>query len=144
MTRRKKRPPDDGPPPTKRESEGFESRLAEYVLWKKAHNYSAETIERVERSIGRFSAWCEERSVERPAQVTRPMLERYARHLYQVRTSTGAPLGFRAQYNELSALRVFFRWLARNNYVLYSPANDLELPKLNYQLPRTVLTHVEV
>lgn len=143
MTRRKKRAPER-PPPSKREAERFESRLLEYVLWKKARNYSPETIDRVERSIGRFSAWCEERGIEGPAQVTRPMLERYARYLYQVRTATGAPLGFRSQYNELSALRVFFRWLAKQNYVLFSPANDLELPKLNYQLPRTVLTHLEV
>src|SRR5262249_27372189 len=37
----------------------------------------------------------------------------------------------------------FFRFLAQKNYILFSPANDLELPRLGTRIPRATLTHEE-
>ena len=37
-------------------------------------------------------------------------------------------------------LRAWFKWLARNNHILYNPASDMELPKLGHRLPKHVLT----
>jgi integrase/recombinase XerD len=107
-------------------------------------NYAPSTLKRTRRSVDYFIAWCRERDLERPTQVTRPILERYTRHLFHLRTATGAPLSFRTQHNDLSTLRCFFRFLARKDYLLHSPANDLELPKLGQRLPRATLTHEEM
>jgi len=124
--------------------DGFALRISEHVQWMEAKRYAMSTIERTERSLVSFATWAEKRGVEKPGQVTRPMLERYAQHLYEAATErTGMPLEARGQFNVLSSLRVFFRWLARRNFVLYSPANDLELPKLGFRLPKGVLTHAE-
>jgi integrase/recombinase XerD len=38
------------------------------------------------------------------------------------------------------ALRGFFRWLARSNFILYNPASELVIPKLQKRLPRHVLS----
>lgn len=137
---RKNQPTSAEPP----HPESLIARLAEYIEWMQSRNYSPSTVKRTHRALGYFNAWCEERGASRPGEVARPMLDRYARHLYHLRTDTGAPLGFQTQYNELSTLRCFFRFLARKNYILFSPANDLELPKLGHRLPRAVLTHAEV
>jgi integrase/recombinase XerD len=40
-------------------------------------------------------------------------------------------------------LKSFFKWLARNNVILYNPASDLELPKLEKRLPRNVMNAAE-
>lgn len=143
MSRRKKAPPR--PPRTGgADPEGFLQLSREWVKWMETRNYSRLTIDRVDRTVMIFGDWCEEHGVHRPSEVTRPVLEAYARHLYHRRTAAGAALSFRAQYNELSALRVFFRFLARTNHILVSPASDLELPKLAQTVPRTLLTHEEV
>ncbi len=138
----KKRAPER--PGDASDPESLASRLLEYLEWMRTKNYSPSTIKRTERAIHYFIAWCEELSLFRPAEVTRPILDRYARHLYHLRKDDGAPLGFRSQYNELSSLRCFFRFLARQNYLLFSPANDLELPRLGHRLPSAVLTHEEM
>ena len=53
------------------------------------------------------------------------------------------PLSFRTQHACLVPVRVWFRWMARQNYILHNPAADLELPRIGYRLP-TVLTQAEV
>jgi integrase/recombinase XerD len=39
---------------------------------------------------------------------------------------------------------VFFRWLTRNNYLLYNPASELELPRTEKRLPKAILSIEEV
>lgn len=124
--------------------ETMASRLVEFMSWLATRNYSPETIVRMDRSISVFVAWCEEREVVRPTGVTRTLLERYARHLYAWKTPRGGVRSARSQHNDLSALRQYFKYLARRDYVAYSPAADLELPKIGQSLPRVVLTHVEM
>lgn len=71
------------------------------------------------------------------------MLERYQRFLFYYRKKNGQPLSFRTQHACLAPLRVWFRWMARQNYVLHNPAADLELPRIGYRLPKHVLTAAE-
>jgi integrase/recombinase XerD len=49
-------------------------------------------------------------------------------------------LSFRTQHARLLPLRAWFKWLVRENYILYNPAAEVELPKLEYRLPKHVLT----
>jgi integrase/recombinase XerD len=53
-------------------------------------------------------------------------------------------LTFRAQHARLIPIRAFFKWLARQNFLLYNPASELELPRLEHRLPKHVLTKTEV
>jgi integrase/recombinase XerD len=39
---------------------------------------------------------------------------------------------------------VFFRWATRNNFILYNPASELELPYKERRLPRAILSASEV
>lgn len=120
------------------------ARLGQYAAWMETRNYSPHTIKNLKRDVGYFVEWCEARDLVRPTQITRAVVEGYARHLHEYRRASGKPLTFRSQYGRLSSLRRFFLYLARRNIVLFSPAQDLELPRLGYQLPRTVLTHEEM
>jgi integrase/recombinase XerD len=106
--------------------------------------YSATTLRSRKRELGLFLRWCQERSLERPQELTRPVLERYQRYLFHVRKADGQPLTLRVQHGRLRALRVWFRWLVREHHVLWNPAADLELPKLPKRLPRDVLTAEQV
>ena len=106
-------------------------------------NYSERTVENNQSYLGVFVAWCEARSITRPREVTKPIVERYQRHLFHLRKENGKPLSFRAQYARLMHVRGYFKWLARQNALLWNPASDLDLPRPEQRLPKHVLTASE-
>lgn len=79
--------------------------------------------------------WCDERGLTRPAEITRPIIERYQRHLFLKRKANGAPLSATTQASRITPIRKWFRWLVRQNRILYNPAADLDLPKVEERLP---------
>jgi integrase/recombinase XerD len=111
-----------------------------HLEWMRVQNYSEQTVTGREKHLRRFILWCEERSITRPSDVTKPILERYARWLYHHRKDDGRPLSFGSQYGQLMGVRMFFRWLARHNHILSNPASELELPRREKRLPKHVLT----
>ena len=120
--------------------QGMAVMLARFFDWMRVKNYSEETIVLRQCVLYRFVRWAEERGVMRPNEVTKPILERYQRYLFHFRKPNGDPISFRTQHGNLSPIRAWFKWLARNNHILYNPASELELPKLGHRLPKHVLT----
>jgi len=109
-----------------------------------ARNFSERTVRNHRVCLGYFIAWCEERSVTLPTEVTKPILERYQHYLFHYRNDrSGKPLSFRSQNARLSPVRGFFRWLTQYNHILYNPASELVLPKTEKHLPRHVLSSKE-
>lgn len=122
---------------------GMGPLIERYLESMKIHNYSKHTVQGRRTYLSQFAAWCDERSIARPAEVTKPILERYKRHLFYLRQKNGRPLSFKAQHARLVPVRVFFSWLTKNNFILYNPASELELPKVEKRLPKHVLTASE-
>jgi integrase/recombinase XerD len=109
----------------------------------RVQNYSEYTVKNRRVHIGFFVDWCHERGLNEPLDVTRPVLERYQRHLFHYRKKNGQPLSFRSQHSRLVPLRVWFRWMARQRLILHNPASELELPRLGHRLPKHVLNTSE-
>lgn len=101
------------------------------------------SVQTQQDSVSAFVVFCQERGLERAADVTKPVIERYQRHLFLVRKEDDAPLSIRYQYTRLCMLKSFFRWLTRKNYILANPASELELPKLPHTLPPNVFSAEE-
>lgn len=124
--------------------EGLAAYVVRYIEWLKVHNYAEVTVLNRQMYLGYFVAWCQERGLTTPREITKPILERYQRSLYQHRKPNGEPLTFRGQHARLVPVRALFKWLARQNHLLYNPASELELPRLEQRLPKHVLTKSEV
>lgn len=122
---------------------GWPYLVEEFCTWMGAHGYSPRTIYNRRRQLSALVVWLAERGVTRPVEVTRPMLERYQRWLFHYRKKDGEPLSFRSQSQRLLPVRAFFRWAARSNVVLYNPASEIELPKVEHRLPKPPLTAAE-
>jgi integrase/recombinase XerD len=103
-------------------------------------NYSEYTVKNRRVHLGFFLAWCHDRGITEPTEVTRPILEHYQRYLFHYRQKNGRPLSFRSQHTRLVPIRVWFRWLARQHHILHNPASELELPRLEHRLPKAILT----
>jgi integrase/recombinase XerD len=119
-------------------------QMMDFLLWLEERNTSRHTLKHWELYLRYFVAWCDERGLTRPAEITRPVIERYQRHLFLKRKKNGAPLSATTQASRITPIRKWFRWLTRNNRILYNPAADLDLPKVEERLPRHVLTVEEV
>jgi len=125
------------------DAQGFAALAAAYLEAMRTLNYSEKTVESRAHHLREFVKWCVERSLVRPAEITKPILERYQRHLFHYRKKNGEPLSFRSQHGCLVPVRTFFKWLCRHNHLLANPAADLELPRAEKRLPRHVLTASE-
>lgn len=131
-------------PPGASDPESIWAYAIRFTRWQAERNYSAHTYEARERTLRAFAAWGAERGLTRPAEVTKPILERWQRHLFLHRKRDGKPLSIPSQIAHTQPLKAFFRWLTRENYILYNPASDLELPRIGRRLPKAVLTISEV
>jgi len=106
-------------------------------------NYSEGTCYGRELFLLLFLEWAGQRGLTRPEQITRPILQRYQEHIFLYRKKSGEPLSFSSQYNRLVAIRAWFKWLAREQYIVFNPASEIELPKLEKRLPKAILTEGE-
>ncbi len=109
----------------------------------KVRGYSLATVGNREYALKIFLAWCEQRSLSRPHMVSRPVLLRFQRYLFLFRQKNGKPLSGRTQHARLVAVRLFFKWLTRENVILSNPASELDLPKKGKPLPQQILTPKE-
>jgi len=131
------------PRPPAAAAEPLHASTEEYLAWMQAQNFSEDTVNTRRACIGYFLDWCRERALENPVEITRPILERYQRALYHYRKKNGDPLTFRTQNSRLRALKGWFRWMARQNYILHNPASELLLPRLENRLPKYILSAEE-
>jgi integrase/recombinase XerD len=114
--------------------------LRRYLEDIRSRHFSPQTLVTREESLRLFLVWCHERGLYRPTAITRPILQRYQRHLFHYRRKNGKPLALRTQHHRLVGIRSFFKWLTRENVILSNPASELDLPRLVKRLPTHVLT----
>lgn len=125
------------------EHSGFFPYLQHYMESMKIKGYAEMTLHRRDSCLRAFIAWCDDRSLEHPNQITKPILESYQRHLFYLRSDNGRSLSPSTQNNYLTGIKQFFKWLTRQNHLLYNPASEMEIIKSRPSLP-AVLSVEEV
>jgi integrase/recombinase XerD len=123
---------------------GLRAYQSAFVEWSLSQGFSKQTASIRKVALDYFIRWCDERSLNRPQEISKAVLDRYQRHLYLYRKADGQPLAFSSQATRLHPLKAFFKWLTRENHILYNPASELSLPRLPQRLPHYVLTIEEV
>jgi len=118
---------------------GMYAYMQTFFEWTVVKGFSKDTVRRRRAALKRFILWCHERDLQQPQDITKPILDRYQRYLYYYRKSDGQPLTFGSQKVMLSPIKTFFKWLTRENHILYNPASEMELPKKARHLPRSIL-----
>lgn len=134
----KKRKPE-APPQTP-----LQQMMHEHLNALRTKNYSEWTVRSRQVAITFFIEWAQERGLREPIEITRPILERYQRYLFYYRKKNGEPLTFRSQHSRLVPLRVWFRWMTRQNHILHNPASEIDLPRLGRTLPKNIFSVHEV
>ncbi|MBN2381595.1 site-specific tyrosine recombinase XerC [bacterium] len=123
---------------------GLTGMAEKFFEWMRITNYSEQTVKNRQNYLGYFITWCEERGLRYPAEITKPIIERYQRYLFHYRKKRdNKALTVRSQHARLVPIRAYFKWLAKNNHILYNPAGEITLPRLEARLPQFVLTASE-
>jgi integrase/recombinase XerD len=136
VTRKRKPEPEPQTP--------LEMLMQEHLNSLRVRGYSEHTVKNRHVHIGFFIQWAYEHGLREPIEVTRPVLERYQRYLFFYRKKNGEPLTFRSQHARLVPLRVWFRWMTRQNHILHNPASEIDLPRLGRTLPKNILSVPEI
>ncbi len=126
-----------------RDPESLYHHMLRYLAHLTEKNYSPRTIETRENYLRYLIAWCDDRGITKPKEIDRPILERYQRYLFYYRKADGEPLSTRSQHSRIIPIRHWFSWLVKQGHLLYSPATDLELPRLEKRLPKAILSAKE-
>jgi integrase/recombinase XerD len=132
------------PDPRPIEHNGLTPYLNQFLGWCSVMHYSERTIEIRETNLRRFIYWCDERGIDNPQDVTKPVLERYRHYLHHYRKADGQPLGLSTQCQRLQPIKAFFKWLTQENHILYNPASELDMPRVRRRLPKHILSIAEV
>ena len=116
--------------------QGMVAMMEQYLEWMQVKNYCrADHRVRQRDYLRYFIDWCAVRGITQPAEVTKPIIERYQRFMYHYRKQNGNPLSFVSQHGRLVPIRGWFRWMARNNHILYNPAATSNCPGWNTACP---------
>ena len=70
-----------------------------------------------------------ERGIGRRLEATRPVIERDRQWVLHFRRDDGRALSWASQCHKLVAVKMYLKWLARSNVLLYNPAAELEMPR---------------
>src|SRR3546814_19186805 len=73
--------------------------------WQREKNYSERTVENREDALRLFIGWAHERGLTRPQEISKPILERYQRHLFLYRKANGEPLSTSSQHVRTTPIR---------------------------------------
>ena len=126
--------------PASVDPDGFPVWTRRFLQHLAVKGHTEKTVKQRGHALAVFTAWCSERSITRPNEVTRPIVESFQRHLFHRRQPSGRPLSFSTQHGLLVPVKLWFKWLTRQNIILSNPASDIDLPKLPLRLPRHILT----
>src|SRR5690606_108667 len=69
---------------------GLVAYMEAHFEWMLVTAYSADTVRARRVAIRRFITWCDERGIDQPQTIAKPILERYQRYLFYYRKPDGA------------------------------------------------------
>ena len=140
----RKKPPCKSLPGDLNDPEGVPVWVKRYLEHLRVRNYSEATVHTTERGLRLFLGWAVDRGIARPSEITKPMIEAHQRWLFHYRKAGGKPLSFRTQRQRLQLIKGLFRWLTRENVLAWNPTAEMDMPRIEHRLPKSILSEQEV
>ena len=117
--------------------------MQRYLLSLVVRGQSQHTAASSKAALTRFIRWSEKRSLSRPSEIDRPLVELFQQSLFFHRKRNGEPLTARSMQFLLIPLRQWFSWMVKQGHLPFSPASELELPRVPRRLPTAILSAQE-
>jgi integrase/recombinase XerD len=142
-------PRTNGAPRSKRRrTTEFERVVKRYLKDQRARAVRARTKAYQTRSLVRFVAFCERRSIATPIRVTSSIIEAFAVYLARDRCARldegRVPLSMSSRQTILGYVRSFFEALVQSGGLLVNPALKVDLPRVSSRPAPVVATAADV
>ena len=113
--------------------------LQQFLNHLRVSHYSERTIEEYTRDVRFLFIFLEDRGITKLSDIHRDDLREYQSHLFHQKKEDDTPLfSLGTQAKKISAIRSFFSFLVKEHYLLYDPSSDIERPRLEKRLPRSI------
>ncbi len=124
----------------------YEKYIPEFTQYLEQVGSTDRTVESYICYIRVFFTYLEsqKQNIERLDQITRKDIIDYQTYIFYVENEKGQKYSIPSQVRVLTAVKSFFRFMLRKDYLLYNPASDFELPKEPQRIPRNILTEKEI
>ena len=123
--------------------DSLNQHMQQYLLSLVVRGQSQHTAASSKAALTRFIRWSEKRSLSRPSEIDWPLVELFQQSLFFHRKRNGEPLTARSMQFLLIPLRQWFSWMVKQGHLPFSPAAELELPKVPRRLPKAILSAQE-
>jgi integrase/recombinase XerD len=123
---------------------GFVKPLKLYLDNLISRNYSQQTIASQAKLLRYFGNSCARQRVMSPEVVTRQTITAYQKQLHSRLKPDGHVMAINTQRQWLTAVSSFFRFLTRVHLIPANPAGDMEMPRVEHRLPKSILTSTDV
>lgn len=104
--------------------------IGKYLQHLQIKNYSPETIKARGKNLKYLQVWCSDRRIEKVTEIRKEHLVSWQEWIYERVGFRGEPMMPQTRANVLTGVRMFFQFLARQNYIENNVASEIELPKL--------------
>jgi integrase/recombinase XerD len=124
--------------------EELKQRFAESLRVK---NYAEGSIKRYSYSIEDFYEFLSfNTEISHISQIDKQTILDYQKHLYQrpKKRQPDKKIHPTTQAKNISCLNVFFKFLLRQNIIITNPCDDIELPRQQKSLPKSILSKREI
>ena len=116
-----------------------------YAVYLAQRGYSQRTIKEYSQYITSFYMWIRDNHAKiHPKNVTKEHIYAFQEHLFNLTSRRGGNIVLSTQGKRLRAIKSFFKFLSKRDYILFDPTTGLEMPKEEKSLPRDILTKPEI
>jgi integrase/recombinase XerD len=113
-------------------NESMQTLLTSWLEEAKRQGKAELTRKGYQTHVSLFINWCRERGIEQITEISKSILDSYARYLSKAPLGkNGNPLQASSRQSRLIPVRLFFGWLSEKRFLVYNPAKDLILPREN-------------
>jgi len=123
----------------------FTDHLNSFTEYLETKNFSERTVSSYTFESKKFLEFLTHNypRVRSIGQVTKDIINDFSNYLSSYKDNKGKSLSSKTQKLKLTALKKFFFFLLKNDFVVTDPTSSLELPKEGKEIPRSVLTEKE-
>lgn len=122
----------------------LETLAEKYRRYLTVSGYASGTVKNDLFYLNRFFTFLQDIGINDIADVARETVRDYQRYLYEEINARGEPNSVASQNNALKAVKGFFRFLRREDYLVSDPACEITYARAPKRLPRSVLTKTEI
>ncbi len=116
----------------------------EYLEYLKIRNYAELSIKSVEHSLRYFIDYVLKSNITEPEGITENHIQSYQKYRYYYENKSGKQDSAHTQNTHVSRIRQWFRYMRKNGYINYNPAEEIEFIREPKKVIKIALTDQEV